>query len=279
MVAVAIKPGAAAAAIRKDAAKLTVPSAMRTADWAEVPVQLRERAFFSAGVESTRFLSEAQRLVRAKVGMQQELLDNGKTAYVTRSSIVRDLRKLALGEGLAAADGSPADLTNLASRARLGLFVEMLERQAAGYANWKAGQDATLLEAYPAQELVRIASRRAPRDWESRWAEAGGELSDGRMVALKNDSIWSDISRFGTPWPPFDFGSGMGLRSIDRTEAEELGLLAPGEKQAPEATPFNDSLEAPLQGVDPEIADVAAQLFGDLVEVAGGVLRWVGGKS
>jgi hypothetical protein len=70
----------------------------------------------------------------------------------------------------------------------------------------------------------------------------------------------------------------MGLRDVDRTEAEELGLITPAEELAPEQIPFNDSLEAPMEDVDPEIAEVAVHLFGDLVEFAGGVLRWVGGK-
>lgn len=276
MVALSIQPGAAAAAIRKDAAKVVVPSAMRTADWAEIPVELRERAFFSAGVESTRFLDEAKRLVTASVGMQKERLASGEEAYVTRSSIVRDLRRLALAEGLGEKEGQ--SLTNLASQARLRLIVDMQEQQAVGYTNWKAGQDPTLLDAFPAQELVRFAQRRAPRDWQARWEAAGGTLTDGdRMVALKTDPIWVAINRFGVPWPPFDFGSGMGLREVDRTEAEDLGLIAPAQVIKPEQTTFNDSLEANVQNVDPEIAEVATTLFGDLVEIAGGVLRWVGG--
>lgn len=45
------------------------------------------------------------------------------------------------------------------------------------------------------------------------------------MVALKTDGIWKAINRFGTPWPPFDFQSGMGLVEIERSEADALRLL------------------------------------------------------
>ena len=46
------------------------------------------------------------------------------------------------------------------------------------------------------------------------------------MIALKNDPVWTALSRFGRPWPPFDYDSGMGIADIDRETAETLGLLA-----------------------------------------------------
>lgn len=57
--------------------------------------------------------------------------------------------------------------------------------------------------------------------------EAGGKLYDGRMIALRNDPIWRGISRFGSPVPPFDFNSGMGLEEVNRFEAEALGVELP----------------------------------------------------
>jgi hypothetical protein len=31
-----------------------------------------------------------------------------------------------------------------------------------------------------------------------------------RMIARKDSPIWEALSRFGTPYPPFDFNSGCG---------------------------------------------------------------------
>lgn len=41
------------------------------------------------------------------------------------------------------------------------------------------------------------------------------------MIALKSDRVWTNFSRFGRPYPPSDFGSGMGVEDIDRDEAFE----------------------------------------------------------
>lgn len=81
------------------------------------------------------------------------------------------------------------------------------------------------LDAAPAQELYRAFHRKFPRDWIQRWTKAGGQLHDGRMIALNDDPIWYALSDFGFPFPPFALGSGMGVRSIDRKTAMELGLI------------------------------------------------------
>ena len=95
-----------------------------------------------------------------------------------------------------------------------------------GYRHWITGQDPNTLDAFPCQELIRVEDRLAPRDWISRWTAAGGQIFDGRMIARIGDPIWIAISRFGKPWPPFDFGSGMGIESVGRDEAEALGVIA-----------------------------------------------------
>ena len=60
-------------------------------------------------------------------------------------------------------------------------------------------------------------TRSKPREWRIRWNDARRSLGEGNtsatyaesdhgpFKALKNDPVWSAISRFGNPWPPFDF--------------------------------------------------------------------------
>ena len=153
----------------------------------------------------------------------------------------------------------------------------MQREQAIGFASWKIGQDRDVLDAFPAQELIRVESRRMPRDWQARWIAAGGELSTGgRMDALKTDPIWTDISVFGVPWPPFDWGSGMGLRDVSRKEAVMHGLIEATERIEPSDAAFNDSLAA---GVD--VANIAEpfiaalkKIFGSKITVQDNKLAW-----
>ena len=42
------------------------------------------------------------------------------------------------------------------------------------------------------------------------------------MVALKEDPVWTRISRFGQPWPPFDFNSGMGVEDVSHDELRRV---------------------------------------------------------
>ena len=256
-------------AVKKFDAKSIVASKLRTAEWAKVPLELRDRALFSAGVEHVRFLSTAQQKLKDAIGLQREKVKRGE-AIVDRSSIIGDMRKLALGEGLSDRTGG---LTDVGSQTRLGLIYDMQLRMAQGFAQRKMDLDPDVLDAFPAQELVREEDRKMPRDWTARWQAAGGELVDGRMVALKTDPVWTKISRFGTPYPPFDFGSGMGLNDISRDEAEQLGLIAPGEAVPPEDVSFNDQLEASVEGLDTKFL---TESFGDQVQIKDGKARWVG---
>jgi hypothetical protein len=174
-------------------------------------------------------------------------------------------------------------LTDLYSQRRLDVLRETNVQQARGYAQHLEGTTEGALLAFPAQELVRLEEREHPRDWIVRWHAAGGRFSDGgRMIALKGDPVWTAISRFGTPWPPFDFNSGMGVEDIDRDEAVSLGLIA--EDDPPPEVPdfgFNDDLEAVVEFGEesPEWAWLKDS-FGEAIElakVAGGfAARWKG---
>jgi hypothetical protein len=82
-----------------------------------------------------------------------------------------------------------------------------------------------ILNASPAQEFFRTFARATHRDWLRRWTEAGGQICNGKMIALKDDPIWHALSDFGFPFPPFAPGSGMSVRDIKRKEAMNFGLI------------------------------------------------------
>lgn len=260
-------------AIEKLGGKTAVASAWKSADWEKFLVELRDRAFFSATVENGRWLSAAQEKLLLAIRLQREKVQNGE-ALVDRSSFIGDMRKAAFASGIATGKG---DLQDLASRTRLGLIYDMQVQGAQGYARRTMDLDPDVLDAYPAQELVRSEARRAPRDWPAIWQSKGGALANGRMVALKTDGIWSRISRFGTPWPPFDYGSGMDLEDVSRADAEALGLIAPGAAVQPEDDMnFNTGLEAIVNPNDEVLRRYLQRVLGDQVEWVSGRVRWTG---
>ncbi len=118
--------------------------------------------------------------------------------------------------------------------ARLRLFLHTTNDIRNGFEYWFFGvQDDDALITYPAQELILIINDA----WDKtvlpgRWKLAGGKNFGGRMIAAKWDSIWSKISVFNFPFPPFNLKSGYGVRDIAFTEAKAFGLILPKDFKA-----------------------------------------------
>lgn len=261
-----VKPTEFTEAVAKLHGKLPVGADLSSEQWSSVPAALRDRAVFSARI--------------AKATVLQDLRDRVLSA-ATPAEFVAKARPWMRANGLgrdATKDGiqDNADLRNHAGTERLKLIYEQNIRSARGYGWWKEGQNSDVMDAFPAQELVRIESRHAPRDWRARWAAFSGPVREGRMVALKSDGIWTAISRFGTPWPPFDFGSGMGVDDVTREEAEAMGLLQPGAPVEGDEASFNSELQASVKGLDQDMIDALKASFGDQVQVTDGVIHWKG---
>jgi phage gp29-like protein len=282
-------PTPLADAVAQLGSKTPVGSILRSKDWERMPLALRQRGQFSAGVESVRLMQ----------GIQSALNDNIKLARnearadgsapgkfrMNRQKFIADMREVAISEGLIPADpDTHGTLQDITSEARLDLVWRTQIGQAQGYAHWKHGQSPDLLDAWPAQELVRNRAARMPRDWQDRWVKAAESSGDiralevfrhtGRMVALKTSPIWVALSRFSTPYPPFDFNSGMGLKLVDREGAIALGVLPPDLELTPQVEAFNASLEASVTGLNDQFKGALINLFGDQVEVAGDTVKW-----
>jgi hypothetical protein len=255
-------------------AKTPIGSVLNSADWQNVPVALRESAFMAAGVESVRALSEAQ------AGLQKILeLTRGPKGEVAmdRSKFIAEMQKLSNRLGLRNPDPAKrGSVQDFGSERRLQLIFEQQIGQAQSKAYYLSGQDPDILDAWPAQELVRLRNAKAPRDWTRRWSEAGGKFYGSRMIALKTDPIWTKISRFGRPWPPFDYGSGMGLDEIDRESAEALGLIKPGERIEPSLQRDQEEIAASVKGLSPDMQAALKTVFGNQIRVDGEQARWRG---
>ena len=238
---------------------------LRTKEWATVPAQIRDRAFFSAGIQQASLLDEIQK------SLLSVLAQDGTGPVQDRATFVADLR------AKMGAVGDTNSLTDITSARRQQLIYDMQIQDAQEWARHKTQmEDPAILDAYPAQELVRVKRTRLQRDWEARWQAAGGTLIDGRMVALKTSPIWEKLSRFGKPYPPFDWGSGMGLEDIERDEAETLGLLKPGQQLDPAPVPaLTAKVEAPVKDMDPAVLSALQKSLGPKLKVSNGTATLV----
>jgi hypothetical protein len=247
-------------------AKQLLPTELRSDLLSELPAEIRERALFSAGVTNAEVLQKVDDGVR-------QILSGEKTESQVRE-MLKHLSVIANDE-------------ELSNDGRLNLVINTNSDMARGYGFWKQAQVPEILDEYPAYEFYRAEDRKEPRDWPDRWEEAGGQFypgdsdyPEGRMIALKNDPIWEEISAFGLPYAPFDFNSGMDVRDIDRDEAESLGLIDPEDKIDPQDRGLNEDLQASTELQDGGlISTLEAFLDGIAIFGRDGVLRFIGGGA
>lgn len=255
-------------AVDKLGRKELVGSKLDASEWADVPVALRERAFFSSTVESVRFLQRARDSIGDFLQENRETLPNGKVALKTggRAAFVDQMKEFLASEGVERTSGGLKDIT---SQRRLELIFDVQTRQAQDYGYWKQGQDPDVLDAFPAQRFIRVIEVKEPRDWHVQFE---GE------VRLKSDlDFWRTVNKdFGVPWGPWGWGCGHDVEDVSREEAEALGLLQPGQAVQPVDKQLNDDLEASLQGLDAELVKFLQEAFGSRIRVAGDAVEWVG---
>lgn len=244
-------------------------SGLPSAEWARIPAALRDRAFFSSRVESVRFLDAC----RTRIAELLAAAKNADGAVTSRAQAVSDIMRTARRSGIATGRGG---LLDPGSAARAALIVDTNAAMAAGYARAEIANAYGARLAFPAQELVRVEPRRFPRNWPAIWQAHGGTLHRGRMVALKDDPVWLRISRFGHPYPPFDFNSGMGVEDVSRDEAVDLGVI-PDDYRPPEESPlaaFNDGLQAEVAFRNDGAWQALRRAFGDLIRQKDGKIAW-----
>lgn len=261
--------------------KRLVSSGLSSAEAEQVCAALRERAFFSARIESVRFLQDARKAVADYLAHAEK--EDGTMA--TRADAISAIMRRAREEGISTGKGS---LTDPGSAARAKVVADTNAGLAAGYCQRRAQGTHGARLAFPALRLVRVEDRDKKRDWMSRWNIARQSLGTassatvaasqgGPFVALKEDPIWSAISRFGTPYPPFDFNSGMGVEEVPFEECKALGLIADDyEPHGGIDDAFNRRMEAELEfsgDDDPEWKWLKAA-YGDQITREGGKITW-----
>jgi hypothetical protein len=235
-----VKPLPYKQALQQSQMKTLLGTSLSSKELEEISGSILERARVSAKVRSVEHLDVID------TGINDLLA--GATDLATQRLAVKQFVR---GTGYMAPEEKRGGLEDFASDRRINLQLTAGVQEAQSYGHWQQGQQADILDAMPAQELVRDESRVNPRPWGKIWDEARAatvtdgatESSSGEMVALKNHPIWVAISRFKRPYPPFDYGSGMGVEDRDRADAVDLGLLDRDTRIFPQSRPFNQDLK------------------------------------
>ena len=187
--------------------------------WNSIQAGLRDRAFFMSQVTEPHILDAARRL-------SAQYADG----HVDISKLRIEWRNYLEHTGYQPPSDVAGTIKDLYTQARIDVVLKTNVAQARGFVQFAEGMTPGAFAAFPAQEFTRVVYRKQKRaDWPRRWAAAGGKVYGGRMIALKNDSVWGRLGAagpFGNPFPPFDWGSGMGVVDVDRREAIELGLVS-----------------------------------------------------
>jgi len=262
------EPQPFAEAIESQAVRSVLPTSASSAQLSAIGPELRERAFFSARTTNATYLTRVQGLVDGILTPENALPGQHMDTATARLKMKGMLTEI--GSQPSAKDRGT--IRDLSSDSRLNLILDTQVKMADGYGYWKQGQDQDILDAFPAQELIREEDRDKPRNWVTKWRNAGGQFYDGRMIALKNDVIWVRISAFGLPYPPFDFNSGMGVIDVDRGEAQDLGVIGENEQVAPQDRKFNEDLEMSAPDRQGSLFTALLQTLGDSAIFSDGVL-------
>ena len=199
--------------------------------------EILQRSIFSARMSAAHYLAKIRDVTTAMLAGEINAAD-------ARAKLLPILEQMG---------HSPQDeggLKNPASIRRLNLILDTQRQMAASVARLSEETEATAFMD-PAWELVRMGTRRVPReDWPARWRAAGNSVGwegalQGRFIALKSSPIWQALGdgaggftdTLGNPYPPFAFSSGMDWRAVDRDTCEKLGLIRPDETASVPSAP------------------------------------------
>lgn len=265
-----VKPIPFQEAIDKLGSQSILGTTWSSAEMGDLPLELRENAFFSSRVESAQFLQRAQDALGNFLDGSRVNSPNGPMlATGSRAAFVDQMQTFLAKNGVLRTTGG---LTDIAAEKRLGLIFDIKTRQAQDFGFWKQGMDADVLDEFPASRFIRVRDVKEPRELHERFQD---------QVYLKTDPIWwLEINQFGVPWGPFAFGCGHDVEDVDRDEAEELGLIKAG--QTLDTAPLkkflnlNHNLQASTKSLAPELVDKLLKEFGDKIRFEKDTLKWKG---
>lgn len=255
------------------ASKHNLPTELRTAELSQLPLAIRQRAFFMAAVSEGEILQ-----------IFRETTHEALSGDLSIQEARRMLREKLDATGYVSPPGKEGGLEDLRSVRRQNVVLETNLSMARNFASEQTQSAAS--RAFPAKSLVRLQERKEKRNWIKRWKDAFDQLTPEEQqgvsleppVAMLGHRIWSLISRFGAPYAPFDFNSGMGTKAVGRTAAKGLKLPVDVPPPAP-PTDFNATLQATPAITEPALREHVARRLDGLAEWSGETLIFLGAEA
>ena len=198
------------------------PSAMTTAEWADIEPAVRNSAFFSATVEDELLLGALKDMVEQGINeglSEAEFVDNA----------LQTLENISIDPSKQKEVTFKDSYDTLYDPNRLRLVFRSQNSLAAGYNNFQAEFGDVQMQLYPGWKFVRQAGAKENQKRPDHVKHEGA-------VRLKTDTeFWlarnrPEIGGFGNPYGPWGFNSWMRTKKVDRATCIKLGLLKADEK-------------------------------------------------
>jgi hypothetical protein len=267
------------------------PTWMGTAEIRDLKKEIKERAVFSARTTNAVYLDELKQRIERFVANGYDG-DQAKLRLELKDILLRLQYDPVTGfpgdDELGIPPARAGSLQDLISDKRINLILDTQLKLLAGKGQEQQGLSEAALDLFPAYELVRLESRRVPREWLKDWETAAENVNwegvskkafkQGRMIALKISPIWAAVGSsalfadaLDVSFPPFRFNSGMGWEVKDREEAEAFGLSlqrfsqdAELQTRRPNTIALAFATALSKQKADPELAKTMAKLARDM---------------
>jgi len=249
-----------------------LPTTLNSAELSKLDSEIRRYSTFSAKTTDARYLDEVAGIIDRIINPVQEA-----GAYIDQARGREILRDYLRQVGYEPEEGKAGTLQDLSSDPRLDVIIRTNTEIAQGHGQHVQANDPVVLDAFPCQELYRSQTVTTPRQsnagnqfsasagyggyfWPNKWREMGGQFyGGGRMIARKDDPVWSAISRFGNPYPPFDYNSGMWVKPVSRKESITLGVIDPDDKVQQSSIAFAGPLQTGIKALSTAVLSALQQ--------------------
>ena len=241
-------------ALHDRAVRALLPNSLNSNQLMELDPAIRNRAAFSAKVDSTRHLTVLDNISSMIIDPEHNPDGSQRQPgqYMNEARARALLRAHLEQLGYEPAPGDEGTIKDLRSTRRIRLQIEMPVSFARNYGHAAQMNDPAILDEFPGQRLLPSYANEPRPDtfWSRRWKAAGLPGPFGSdYVALKSDPGWMRLGIFGNPYPPFYWGSRREVEAVERNLCEEYGLIQPAETPEPMPLP-----ERPIQSTIPEAA-------------------------
>lgn len=243
---------------------------LRSKEWLNASGKLRNAAFYSAGVEDVRVLQKMRNLMVDFLAGNRIDTPTGSALKVGgRSEFIKQMLEFMEVNNIAHT-GKKGTIRDIRSSKRLKLIFDTKTRQVNKLSQEIEGNEAVLLNAFPARRFFRQAKVKVVRIRHENNLEAVRRKDDTDFWLYLNAS---DIGGFQVPYGPWGFNTGTDDEDVPRDEAERLGLVREGEILTVKQPSFDDLNSASVKTLDEDMKRVAEKKTKGKISEPDGILK------